>query len=35
MQIDFSATPYIQKGKNKKYFPHIIVDFPLLTAIKK
>jgi type III restriction enzyme len=35
MQIDFSATPYIQKGKAKKYFPHIVVDFPLIEAIKK
>jgi type III restriction enzyme len=35
VQIDFSATPYIQKGKTKKFFPHIIVDFNLLTAIKQ
>jgi len=35
VQIDFSATPYIQKWKEKAYFPHIIVDFPLIDAIKK
>lgn len=35
IQIDFSATPYIQKWKDKQYFPHIIVDFPLIDAIKK
>lgn len=36
IQIDFSATPYIQargKQKVKNYFPHIIVDFDLKTAI--
>ncbi|MDO5851175.1 MAG: DEAD/DEAH box helicase family protein [Methanobacteriaceae archaeon] len=36
IQIDFSATPYnSSSGKNKKrhYFPHIIVDFDLKTAI--
>jgi type III restriction enzyme len=41
VQIDFSATPYgvgtTGRGKNKKrvrnYFPHIIVDFELKTAI--
>ncbi len=35
VQIDFSATPYIQKWSEKKHFPHIIVDFPLIDAIKK
>ncbi len=38
-QIDFSATPYIEKspGKagSKKYFPHIITDFTIQEAIKK
>ena len=34
-QIDFTATPYEQDGEAKKYFPHIIVDFDLKTAIKK
>lgn len=38
-QIDFSATPYDQRGSGKKvqkvYFPHIIVDFDLSTAMRK
>ena len=38
-QIDFSATPYSTSGTGKKvkkhYFPHIIVDFDLTTAMKK
>lgn len=37
-QVDFSATPYNQvgTGKNRKltYFPHIIVDFDLKTAMR-
>ena len=38
IQIDFSATPYSSTGgKNKvrHYFPHIIVEFDLKTAIHK
>lgn len=35
IQLDFSATPYNQKGKNKEYFPHIIVDFDLRDAIRR
>lgn len=35
IQVDFSATPYNQKGKNKIYFPHIIVDFELKEAIRR
>ncbi len=35
VQVDFSATPYNQVGKEKVYFPHIIVDFDLKTAIHK
>ncbi len=35
MQVDFSATPYDQIGKKKVYFPHIVVDFELKTAIQK
>lgn len=38
IQIDFSATPYNStSGKNKvrHYFPHIVVDFELKTAIHK
>ena len=38
-QIDFSATPYDQRGSGKKvqkaYFPHIVVDFDLATAMRK
>ena len=34
VQVDFSATPYDQIGKKKIYFPHIIVDFELKTAIQ-
>jgi type III restriction enzyme len=33
IQVDFSATPYNERGKEKVYFPHIIVDFELKTAI--
>ncbi|MDI6740327.1 MAG: restriction endonuclease subunit R, partial [Candidatus Edwardsbacteria bacterium] len=39
IQIDFSATPYDVTGSGQKrtkhYFPHIIVDFDLKTAIQK
>lgn len=35
IQVDFSATPYNQKGKNKIYFPHIVVDFELKEAIRR
>ncbi len=38
VQVDFSATPYndVGSGKNKRkvYFPHIIVDFDLKTAMR-
>lgn len=38
-QLDFSATPYTTKGTGrnatKVYFPHIVVDFDLKTAMKK
>ena len=38
-QIDFSATPYDTSGNGKKkvkhYFPHIVVDFDLTTAMKQ
>jgi len=38
IQIDFSATPYDVTGSGQKrvkhYFPHIIVDFDLKTAIR-
>ncbi|WP_411727182.1 DEAD/DEAH box helicase family protein [Methyloglobulus sp.] len=39
VQVDFSATPYndVGSGKNKHkvYFPHIIVDFDLKTAMRQ
>ena len=38
VQVDFSATPYNQVGSGKKakavYFPHIIADFDLKSAMK-
>lgn len=38
VQVDFSATPYneVGTGRNsrKSYFPHIVVDFDLKTAMK-
>ena len=38
LQVDFSATPYndVGSGKNKKklYFPHIVVDFDLKSAMR-
>ncbi|MBU2341845.1 MAG: DEAD/DEAH box helicase family protein [Alphaproteobacteria bacterium] len=38
VQLDFSATPYNEVGTGKKsrksYFPHIVVDFDLKTAMK-
>lgn len=38
-QVDFSATPYDHRGSGKKaqkcYFPHIVVDFDLATAMRK
>ncbi|MBR1770257.1 MAG: DEAD/DEAH box helicase family protein, partial [Bacteroidales bacterium] len=39
IQLDFSATPYVSKGtgarEKKIYFPHIVTDFDLNTAIKE
>lgn len=39
MQVDFSATPYIDKGTAKKprrvYFPHIVTDFDLPAAMRQ
>ncbi len=35
LQVDFSATPYEQRGKNRRiYFPHIVVDFDLNEAMQ-
>jgi type III restriction enzyme len=39
LQVDFSATPYndVGGGKNRRkvYFPHIVVDFDLKTAMRQ
>lgn len=39
IQIDFSATPYDVTGSGQKrtkhYFPHIVIDFDLATAIRE
>ena len=35
MQVDFSATPYIERNKSLIYFPHIVVDFDLKSAIQR
>jgi len=39
IQVDFSATPYDVTGSGqnrvKHYFPHVIIDFDLKTAIRK
>lgn len=36
IQVDFSATPYEQRGKNRRiYFPHIVVDFNLRDAMQR
>ena len=34
MQLDFTATPYVAVGSTKRYFPHIICDYPLAAAIR-
>lgn len=38
-QVDFSATPYNETGggknRTKHYFPHIVIDFDLKTAIRQ
>ena len=35
MQLDFTATPYIQKWKEKVLFPHIIINFDIVKAMKQ
>ena len=35
LQLDFTATPYIQKWKEKILFPHIIVNFDIVQAMKQ
>lgn len=34
LQVDFSATPFTGAGRAKRYFPHIIFDFDLPSAMK-
>jgi type III restriction enzyme len=34
VQVDFSATPFNETSKGKAFFPHIVVDFDLSTAMK-
>ncbi len=33
-QLDFSATPYVGSGESKRFFPNIIYDYPLASAIR-
>jgi type III restriction enzyme len=33
-QLDFSATPYTGSGDSKRFFPHILYDYPLAAAIR-
>ncbi len=33
LQIDFSATPFTGAGRGKRYFPHIVYDFDLKSAM--
>ena len=33
-QFDFTATPYIIKGKKKEYFAHVIYDYGLVEAMR-
>jgi type III restriction enzyme len=38
LQVDFSATPYNETGgrnTTRKWFPHIVCDFPLETAMRR
>lgn len=39
MQVDFSATPFVQRGTGAKavrdYFPHVVADFDLPTAMRQ
>jgi type III restriction enzyme len=34
VQYDFTATPFVIKGKKKEYFPHIIYDYGLVEAMR-
>ncbi len=33
-QFDFTATPFVIKGKKKEYFPHVIYDYGLVEAMR-
>lgn len=33
-QYDFTATPFVIKGKRKEYFPHVIYDYGLVEAMR-
>ncbi len=35
MQLDFSATPFFGSAEKKEYFPHIVYDYPLLSAMNE
>ncbi|OHA03122.1 MAG: hypothetical protein A3C92_02185 [Candidatus Sungbacteria bacterium RIFCSPHIGHO2_02_FULL_53_17] len=34
LQIDFSATPFYGSAEKKEYFPHIVYDFDLVSAMR-
>jgi len=34
VQYDFTATPFVIKGKRKEYFPHVIYDYGLVEAMR-
>lgn len=34
VQYDFTATPFVIKGKRKEFFPHVIYDFGLVEAMR-
>lgn len=34
VQYDFTATPFVIKGKKKEYFPHVIYDYGLVEAMR-
>ena len=34
LQIDYSATPFYGSGEKREYFPHIVYDYDLVSAMK-
>lgn len=34
VQFDFTATPFVIKGKRKEYFPHVVYDYGLVEAMR-